>query len=296
MSQTSETDSPDGYSNDESLGDISEYAHGVTYSSTDAIEAISRYYQFLIDLYLNKNDVEYPPEGGWPEITVENMRPLGKTDAVVELLKHIPYATWQGVGERKANVAGAVHFQPWATRARLATSSGWDVETEKLMTEGADYEHIPASVIGICNNESNQDHFLLDTALGLMCYSSGCPQGMKQHPLFKPLQTLHPVAFFPEDEVDWRDQPVWPIATFFELLKDEFKGLNFVSINSQRVLIAPRSNAGGYTDVLIPTVRAVFREHGWPHPEYDKDTCLSAVRRAIEDQHPDLYPMVYAQQ
>lgn len=49
------------------------------------------YYEFLITLYLPADCLKRPPEGGWPNITAERMSFLGKTDAVVDLLKHIPY-------------------------------------------------------------------------------------------------------------------------------------------------------------------------------------------------------------
>jgi hypothetical protein len=39
---------------------------------------------------LDESDVVEPPEGGWPNISAETMHGLGKTDEVVQLLRHLP--------------------------------------------------------------------------------------------------------------------------------------------------------------------------------------------------------------
>lgn len=63
----------------------------IAYSRQGTIAAITRYYKFLIDMYMDSDVVEYPPETGWPEITPATMQAIGKTDEVIELLRHLPY-------------------------------------------------------------------------------------------------------------------------------------------------------------------------------------------------------------
>lgn len=62
-----------------------------TYSRSETITAFREYYQFLQTMYLSSSSVLQPPAGGWPEITVLNMRWMGKTDEVVALLRELPY-------------------------------------------------------------------------------------------------------------------------------------------------------------------------------------------------------------
>lgn len=49
---------------------------------------------------MDEEEVLWPPGDGWPGITLEGMRGLGKTDQVVELLRRLPYVR-RGSGERR---------------------------------------------------------------------------------------------------------------------------------------------------------------------------------------------------
>ncbi|PVH84705.1 hypothetical protein DL98DRAFT_452781 [Cadophora sp. DSE1049] len=54
--------------------------------------ALSTYYKALSKLpYIEESDILYPPDSGWPNITASNFAPLGKSESVIELLKHLPY-------------------------------------------------------------------------------------------------------------------------------------------------------------------------------------------------------------
>jgi hypothetical protein len=63
----------------------------VAYSRDDCISAIRDYYAFLTKLYLNSEKMTEPPTGVWPSTTTYNLRALGKTDDVIDLLRHLPY-------------------------------------------------------------------------------------------------------------------------------------------------------------------------------------------------------------
>lgn len=64
----------------------------LTYDPESIKAALKAYYKALSKLpYVEESDIVYPPAEGWPNITVSNFEPLGKTEAVIELLKHLPY-------------------------------------------------------------------------------------------------------------------------------------------------------------------------------------------------------------
>ena len=44
---------------------------------------------FLRDLFVKDEHVLIPPESGWPEITTEAFAPLGKSDTVINVLRHL---------------------------------------------------------------------------------------------------------------------------------------------------------------------------------------------------------------
>jgi hypothetical protein len=68
-------------------------------SSTDKtswkpiLDAIRGYYTFLTESLgaIPSNCIVDAPEGGWPSITQSSLAGLEKTNAVIELLRHLPY-------------------------------------------------------------------------------------------------------------------------------------------------------------------------------------------------------------
>lgn len=49
------------------------------------------YYDFLGRLHIPESGIKHPPAGGWPNITPENCSEFGKSDFVVDVLRHLPY-------------------------------------------------------------------------------------------------------------------------------------------------------------------------------------------------------------
>ncbi|KAF3040115.1 hypothetical protein E8E12_007859 [Didymella heteroderae] len=102
----------------------------------DGTVAIIRdYYHFLTKMYLDESQIVEPPPGGWPNITPETMRPLGKTDVVVDLLRHLPYV--KSSGDDGPRVAPYVRSAEWPDLANsltreaepwgiLVCTDGWD--------------------------------------------------------------------------------------------------------------------------------------------------------------------------
>lgn len=66
-----------------------------TYSRQDCIDAIRELLHYLCDRlpYLDRAWIQEPPADGWPNINPETCAPLGKTEEVIQLLAHLPYAT-----------------------------------------------------------------------------------------------------------------------------------------------------------------------------------------------------------
>ncbi|KAK1455549.1 hypothetical protein CMEL01_04309 [Colletotrichum melonis] len=62
-----------------------EYSHKAT------VAAITSYYELLARVHPDiVSSLEYPPSGGWPQITSESFSILGRNDTVIELMRHIP--------------------------------------------------------------------------------------------------------------------------------------------------------------------------------------------------------------
>lgn len=91
-----------------------------------------------------------------------------------------------------------------------------------------------------------------------------------------------------EKEVEWReDASSWTIPEFFEVLKDQFKKLNWIPISPRTVLRSGSLGRGG-EDIVASRLRDIYRQHAWPDVDvYRKSECLEVVDRALAECYPD---------
>ncbi|KAI1859898.1 uncharacterized protein JN550_011817 [Neoarthrinium moseri] len=153
----------------------------ISYSQETTIAAVHYYYQFLTKPYLPPSSIIEPPEGSWPQITKESIGHLGKTDEVIELLRHLPYIRDDGENETP-EVAPGTRFVDWA---RFATRN-WDREGVLLATDGDEWEHMPPHVVGLAMETRWSFNFHLDTKLGVI-YWVKCPHAIKCAPSMEPV-------------------------------------------------------------------------------------------------------------
>lgn len=253
-----------------------------SYSRDAVIAAVRDYFQFITKLYLPESAILEPPPDGWPTITTEKMRSLGKTDEVIELLRHLSYIR---------NTAWDIQGAPWC---RFMEWQSYDdsklskeaIEGIKICTEGTAYENVPAHVIGLTSAGRDWWLLLLDTHLGII-YWNNCPGPINASPSREKIMEAAE-DYAPENEHEWRSEPVWSIADFFELLKDEFRALHFVPLGWRDVGDVHTSAYRQKDRGMIPMVQGIYRAHGWPNLEmYRKEDYLKAVRKALEEHHPD---------
>lgn len=255
----------------------------VTYNREECIAAVRDYYHFLTKLYLDESDIEEPPEDGWPNVTADTMGGLGKTDEVVQLLRHLPYIR----GDERVQGGPWVEFANWReTAGEHGIVSDEEGESARVCSEPPEYvDNIPPQVISLTSNESELGGiFLFDTERGIVHWH-GCYGELKGS---EGAIEDDPYDWAPEDEAEWRaEAPAWAVSDFFELLKDQFRRLDFVPINSTTVhdvFIGSGPRREGY----IALVQEIYRRHGWPDLErFRKTECLEAVRNTLEERFPD---------
>lgn len=55
-------------------------------------DTLLQHYTFLTTLpHIDADTLRVPPESGWQNVDVETLRQQGKTEDVIELMKHLPY-------------------------------------------------------------------------------------------------------------------------------------------------------------------------------------------------------------
>ncbi|KAK3364596.1 hypothetical protein B0T25DRAFT_69661 [Lasiosphaeria hispida] len=262
----------------------------ITYSRDVCVAAIRDYYQFLTKLYLNPSDVISPPPEGWPSITASTLEELDKTEEVISLLRHLPYISEPPSYRSKSQAIPYCYFADWQELAGQIRDGGTEAEGVRIMTEMflPDEDMVPPHVVGLTFGGRDNTIFLLDTELGVV-YWVQCPADIGRHDEFWYERQVHDDAedHAPENEAAWRgDSPAWPVADFFELLKDQYRKLRFLPLSS-RTVIDVWSRLGPGTEGLIPMVRDIYREHAWPDLEgYRKRECLEAVQAGLRERYP----------
>ncbi|KAI0017891.1 hypothetical protein F4780DRAFT_566146 [Xylariomycetidae sp. FL0641] len=265
---------------------------GICYSRDEVISVIRIYYHFLTKLYLDESEVVSPPSEGWP--TIANLRCMGKTDEVIELLKHLPYI--QRIEDDGAQAAPGCHFADWRQLSCAASpESSVDGQRLRLCSEPPELlAKIPPHVIGLTYGGRSNPSFLLDTQRGIVHWHE-C-DGRIRHNLdgdpnwVMPATDLDdPFDWAPEAEAEWRaEHPAWAVADFFGILRDQFRTLKYVPVSARRVLEDDPGRPSQETSAMISAVRDVYRAHGWPDTDrYRKAACLESVMDIVQGRLPE---------
>ncbi|KAF2185772.1 hypothetical protein K469DRAFT_504965, partial [Zopfia rhizophila CBS 207.26] len=217
------------------------------------VAALSSFYQFLTNMYLPSDAIAYPPEGGWGDISPDSFS-AQKTDAVLNLLRHIPY------------IQGQIFEGTTATCFR--GTGPHDVDPNKYITL------IPPHVIMLAQpQERNGYYIFFDTERGMftLCDFQDGPEPTKFSQDLDEMEGL----MTHEDDEDlkewWREFETYTIEDFFEEMKSRFRNLDLIPIEEGRVLMAKRGPFDGLKDV--------YREHGWPLENFKKEECLKEVQK-----------------
>ncbi|KAF2667340.1 hypothetical protein BT63DRAFT_426236 [Microthyrium microscopicum] len=219
-------------------------------NSTQAaiVQAVRQYYKFLTTLYLEESKVVEPPPGGWPSITPQVLKGLGKCDQIITMLRHLPYICSTTANHHEsAQTSAECYFADWNLISQKLSEGFLSIDVVKSLTE-PNIINSPY-VIGLTCGARSNTTFLLDINLGRMIFY--------QH----------------------RGWVGTGVSHFFEILKNEFMKLN----SKTKVLNGYRKDSPNAL-AAIEKVRGIYREHGWPKIEqFDKRKCLAAIEAATWD-------------
>lgn len=213
------------------------------YSRDEVIREVTSFYEFLLSLYLPPDALKLPPPGGWPEVTADYLQILKKDDAVVDLLKHLPYIRrdndtpyeiYQGC---VCNDYTGTFFQELAS---FGIADGIEPQEEKPTIES----HVATLACAVPHD--NGFFILCDTKEG----------------------TLELVDFIDGSGMK-RD-----VNIFFETLKKEYRTLYAVPISPGEIELARRAGSQ-----RIDGLQDIYRKHGWPSDSFNKDKCAEEIMR-----------------
>lgn len=281
---------PSDYRIEENVATMS-HVFDSEYSQHDTVEAIRDYFAFCTKLFLDAEYVVEPPPGGWPQISQDSLGGLSKSDAVIDLLRHMPYLRRPSDQLDDACAGPQTEWVDWISTADRIIQGKENAENARFLSEGIDdSEIVPAHVVGLAASNWDGDYgscILLDTELGI-CIWTKSPRELTDGAVREKIRD-DPFDYAPEEEAEWRSAALaWPVADFFEVLKGHFSQLNFIPISPWQVY-SVYMNYGQGTEGMIPALQAVYRQHGWPHDlsRFDKRACLKAVHEMLRERYPD---------
>ncbi|KAJ4376337.1 hypothetical protein N0V83_001620 [Neocucurbitaria cava] len=226
----------------------------VTYSRSACIDAIRGCYRFLATLDLDDALVSEPPDSGWPSITPSVLKDLDKTNEVVALLRHLPYLDNQA----EPKCAPKCKFANWESNCTAIERGHTSAEGLEITTEDPEIrDYVPSHVIGLTQGGRGTPTFLLDTTHGSISWYE-CPLEISA-PAFHNTIDDDPYEYAStEAEAEWlMESSTWAIEDFFDVLKDQFRSLNFVPLSKTGV-VDVWTTFGPGSEGMVERVRGVL--------------------------------------
>lgn len=225
------------------------------YSHEATVKAITSFYEMLMRAHSDKSgELLYPPPTGWPQITQDSFAPLGRTDEVVELMRHLPYFSER---IQVLDETEAIKYTDDKFCEQIDDENRQ--RREQGMTDG---EPCPPEVFCLADRGEECEYgytLFIDTKFGYAVLEREFGE--------------IPNYVEPEDEEDLDDQyqPAWmegkeyvalPIESFFEMCKRQLRIMNWT----------PHLEKGSWgeleerpsTQSTIDPMMRVMIEAGWP--------------------------------
>ncbi|KAG9567447.1 hypothetical protein KCU71_g3796, partial [Aureobasidium melanogenum] len=255
-----------------------------TYSRDETVAAITEFYKFYIRLpYIDPNALVLAPEdGGWPNIDATELRNRGKSDEVIELLRHLPY------------------IEHPSFRGGWTIDSGSDcIQYHK----GACYndspdliKSLPGHVIPIADPTDRDGYYLLlDTQSGKITRYNIMANNIEGN--WDEYERL-------DDNEKWKAFPTAPVKQFFGRWKKLYEklvwmvappvddshgdgGIYFTradnAVEENELLEAGDDDDVEIEDEFTKEVYEIYKRNGWPRMSFAREACKSELGEYLKE-------------
>lgn len=224
--------------------------------------------RFMQSMHVPDDAILFPPEGGWPEITKESFRSLGKSDKVIEILRNMAYiedpsgATPREILDGKAL---ADYREPYVVE-QITSGKAQNVLGYTERVDEPD-ESVPRDVIGLTVGDMYGGSIFLDCRHGIVRWPDG------------PGQTSFGINTrgdpSGEGDEDWGSDTAWPVEEFFDYIKEKFRSLEQLAFNQRRLIEKDLFSKEPVYDFDL--FKEMYERHGWPGPDYNKEACMKEM-------------------
>ncbi|QIW97290.1 hypothetical protein AMS68_002808 [Peltaster fructicola] len=219
-----------------------------------------------------------PPNGGWPDITPELFKPLGKTIEVVELLAHMPYIcipgrdkpwaphqTWPVITRNTRLID--FHDERVSKALRKATQEEKHLRSRYLEYIQQPLLDLPPWVVCLTTGMVHGDYLLLDTSDGTVTR-------------YMVVDSSHDPDYAQGDPRSWRNEcskRTMPVREYFLMIRIDIDALLWIPWIHDK---APDVMFPGDSPGEAAYLKALYTKHGWLWPDtFDREAC----RRALID-------------
>lgn len=240
------------------------------YFRDQVVQELTSLYEFLVTMYLPEDALKYPPmPGGWPEISAERLSFMKKADAVIDLMKHIPYIR-----------------------------QDWDdtIEGAYQVHEGS-----------VCNDFSGKYFQDISTKFQYDC-DWQLPGDVKTPPhlliLWRPPAPTRgwTVSINIKTGELRRDRVIYgarydyaDIKEFCEFVKEEFQTLVCIPTHPMSVTVVS-SHPATEMAAAVPLVKDIYTQCGWPSASFRKQKCVSLVESVMEEAEEKFVSRMHEEQ
>ncbi|CAD0107401.1 unnamed protein product, partial [Aureobasidium uvarum] len=256
----------------------------LSYSRPETIAAITDFYTFYIKLpYLDPGALVFAPTSGWTTIDTTELKARGKTDEVIDLLRHLPYLSHPSTRGGWTIDQGCSHIQYHKGVCYNNTSSA--------------IKHLPSHVIPIAEATDREGMYLiLDTFTGNITTYNILANNIQGN--WEEYERL-------EDKDKWRAYPTEPVTQFFERWKELYEKLVWMvapSIDDSHgdggTYFTRADNVVEENDLLDADddddveiedevtkggVYEIYKRNGWPGNSFDREACKSELKEYLKD-------------
>ncbi|KAF4857021.1 hypothetical protein CGCSCA4_v000197 [Colletotrichum siamense] len=255
------------------------------YNRDAVVSLVKGHYRLLVDMgHLHPEALQAPPETGWTdeELNVDALRTLGRSDNVIDLLRHLPYPRAGAPSTDEAGDDAVVYYE---TKVLSYLRNKWQPEKDP----DPNWHERPFAMLGLAPFDKPLPPHMVsltydEAAIGviwLIDTERGCvyPQGDDYY-----LYDDAPAEA--EEDAPWLNAKAVSFQTFFEKMHKDISSLKLV----------PAPAAGNFgaairavNDPDAKAMKKLYREYGWPDAFRKDDFLRAAVpaRAAILDDEYD---------
>jgi hypothetical protein len=252
----------------------------MAFNQVEFLTLLTDYYEFCSRVFWDNSVVAEAPNNGWPSITQSTMANLHKTDAIVDLLRHMPFVDFV-----EPDKAYGKHVIMVNTRIQDYRSD----EMQNRIRDG-DLEYyvepicnpLPPSCISFGNsNGRNGYNLVINTADGYVYW--GDPNGQHDEPA-PDLNTVVRKRYAGNEAERWREGfNVYRPCDFFALCKQRFRELRWIGLGTNEVeAVRMNCDFDEADDEFMSLVRKM-RRAGWPGDGEGRDWDRAAFQAALTE-------------